>query len=198
MERLSTDHLRECMEPTMEKTSYRLNYIYPLLQKTDKELHDLMESATVGTMFALPWFLTWFGHSLNQYRDVVRLYDYFLASPSLMPLYVATSLVIERREDVFDAGYDMALIHCTLSQIPDNLNFEVILKRAWDMYQKYPPEKIEKQVKARVQREYVYSNLWYFLHKIAGFVKFFFGFRFIFCFFKLHRHATYSTKKKYY
>ncbi|KAJ3653591.1 hypothetical protein Zmor_012833 [Zophobas morio] len=30
MERLSTDHLRECMEPTMEKTSYHLTYICPL------------------------------------------------------------------------------------------------------------------------------------------------------------------------
>lgn len=43
MERLSTDHLRECMEITMEKTSYRLNYIYPILKNVDKELYEFME-----------------------------------------------------------------------------------------------------------------------------------------------------------
>lgn len=43
MERLSTDHLRECMEPTMEKTSYRLTYIYPLLHKVDHELYEFMD-----------------------------------------------------------------------------------------------------------------------------------------------------------
>ena len=61
-------------------------------------------SADVGTMFALPWYLTWFGHSLNRYKDVVRLYDYFLATAPLMPLYVATSLVIYRRDEVFAQG----------------------------------------------------------------------------------------------
>ncbi|KAJ8958558.1 hypothetical protein NQ314_006397 [Rhamnusium bicolor] len=43
MEKLSTKHLRECMEPTMEKTSYRLNYIYALLSKVDSELHNFMD-----------------------------------------------------------------------------------------------------------------------------------------------------------
>ncbi|KAJ8918246.1 hypothetical protein NQ315_014116 [Exocentrus adspersus] len=153
MEKLSTNHLRECMEPTMEKTSYRLNYIYALLYKVDTELHNFVDSASVGTMFALPWYLTWFGHSLNQYKDVVRLYDYFLATPPLMPLYVATSLVVQRRQEVFAEGCDMASIHCLLSQIPDDLDFEEILTRAGTFYKKYPPEKLEYLVTKRVQKE---------------------------------------------
>ncbi|XP_074040150.1 TBC1 domain family member 20 isoform X2 [Leptinotarsa decemlineata] len=153
MEKLSTDNLRECMEPTMEKTSYRLNYIYALLSKVDPDLHSFMDRASVGTMFALPWYLTWFGHSLNQYKDVVRLYDFFLASPADMPLYVATSLVIQRRKEVFAEGCDMASIHCLLSQIPDNLDFEEILTRASSFYKKYPPDKLEHLVKKRVQKE---------------------------------------------
>ncbi|CAH1368485.1 unnamed protein product [Tenebrio molitor] len=153
MERLSTDHLRECMEPTMEKTSYRLTYIYPLLSKVDPQLYEFMERAMVGTMFALPWYLTWFGHSLNQYKDVVRLYDFFLATPPLMPLYVAASLVVERREQVFEEGCDMASIHCLLSQIPDNLDFEAILQRALIYYKNHPPNKLEGEVKKRVKKE---------------------------------------------
>ncbi|KAK9686754.1 Rab-GTPase-TBC domain [Popillia japonica] len=153
MEVLSTEHLRECMEPTMEKTSYRLNYIYAIIQKVDKPLHDHMDNAGVGTMFALPWYLTWFGHSLNQYRDVVRLYDFFLASPPLMPLYVAAALVVYRRREVLDEPCEMASIHCLLSQIPDNLDFERILVSASEYYEKYPPERMEKEVTKRIQRE---------------------------------------------
>ncbi|XP_057671050.1 TBC1 domain family member 20 isoform X1 [Diorhabda carinulata] len=153
MEKLSTTHLRECMEPTMEKTSYRLNYIYALLSKVDIDLCNFLDSASVGTMFALPWYLTWFGHSLNQYKDVVRLYDFFLASPQDMSLYVATSLVISRRQEVFTEGCDMASVHCLLSQIPDNLNFEIILEKASEYYRKFPPEKLEQIVKKRVQKE---------------------------------------------
>ncbi|XP_022914125.1 TBC1 domain family member 20 isoform X3 [Onthophagus taurus] len=153
MEVLSTEHLRECMEPTMEKTSYRLNYIYAMIQNADKQLHDYMDRAGVGTMFALPWFLTWFGHSLNQYKDVVRLYDFFLASPPLMPLYVAAALVIYRRKEILYEPCDMASIHCLLSQIPDNLDFEQILISAAKYYKSYPPERLEKDVKKRIQRE---------------------------------------------
>lgn len=153
MEKLSTENLRECMEPTMEKTDYRLNYIYALLSNVDRDLHNFIDSAGVGTMFALPWYLTWFGHSLNQYKDVVRLYDFFLATPELMPLYVATSLVISRRSEIFAEGCDMASIHCLLSQIPDNLDFEPILIEAQKHYKNYPPDKLEKLVKKRVDRE---------------------------------------------
>lgn len=134
----------------------------------------------VGTMFALPWFLTWFGHSLNQYRDVVRLYDYFLANPPLMPLYVAASVVMERRQEVFEVGCDMASIHCLLSQIPDDLDFEEILKRASHLYNKYPPHKMEKQAKARKQQEYVYFGFLFILRKLVDFLSTAFGFKLIF------------------
>lgn len=43
MEKLSTNHLRECMAPTMETTSYRLNYMYALLYKVDNDLHNFMD-----------------------------------------------------------------------------------------------------------------------------------------------------------
>ena len=126
-------------------------------------------------MFALPWYLTWFGHSLNQYKDVVRLYDFFLASPPLMPLYVAASLVVERREEVFEQGCDMASIHCLLSQIPDNLDFEGILQRALGYYKSHPPQKLESEVKKRVKKEYVYLT---FFKKLFSLLRSLFTLRF--------------------
>lgn len=45
--------------------------------------------AEVGTVFALSWLITWFGHVLSDFRHVVRLYDFFLACHPLMPIYFA-------------------------------------------------------------------------------------------------------------
>lgn len=146
-------------------------------------------SAGVGTMFALPWYLTWFGHSLNQYRDVVRLYDFFLASPQLMPLYVAAALVVYRRREVLNEPCEMASIHCLLSQIPDNLDFEEILISAARYYQKHPPDKMEKDVKKRIQNEYVKYNTIFF--KLFRCIKYLLSFAYIGRFFRVR------TRKKY-
>lgn len=83
---------------------------------------DFLSRSSVGTLFALPWYLTWFGHSLNSYRDVVRLYDYFLASPFLMPLYATVAIVLHRDNEIFKEDCDMASIHCLLSQVHTNGN----------------------------------------------------------------------------
>lgn len=153
MEKLSTEHLKDCMEPTMDKTSRLLNYIYPLICRVHPELYEYMERSGVGTMFCLPWFLTWYGHSLNQYRDVVRLYDYFLASPPLMPLYLAAALVVHRCDEIFNVDCDMASIHSLLSQIPDDLPFESLLKQATRLHEDYPPASLEAEVQERFTRE---------------------------------------------
>lgn len=49
----------------------------------------LIFRAEVGTVFALSWLITWFGHVLSDFRHVVRLYDFFLACHPLMPIYFA-------------------------------------------------------------------------------------------------------------
>lgn len=128
-------------------------------------------------MFALPWYLTWFGHSLNQYKDVVRLYDFFLSTPPMMPLYVAASLVVERRDVVFEQGCDMAMIHCMLSKIPDDLDFEKILQRALIYYKNHPPKKLESDVKKRVKKEYVF-DAYSFLRKMCSLLRSLFTLRF--------------------
>ena len=60
--------------------------------------------AELGTIFALPWLITWFGHVLPQYSDVVRLYDFFLAGPPLMPVYLATAIVLYREQEILSTG----------------------------------------------------------------------------------------------
>jgi len=152
MQRLSISHLKEFMAPTMDKTTYLLHYMYPLIQKRSPEVHDFLEQCEVGTIFALPWMITWFGHVLPDYEDVVRLYDFFLSKPPLTPVYFAAALVLHRGAEVTRCEPDMAMVHHLLSKIPDELPFEALLKETQRLYLEFPPSTLEKDVKERYRR----------------------------------------------
>ena len=62
----------------------------------------------------MPWLITWFGHVLPDYEDVVRLYDFFLAQPPLMPVYLAAALVLHREQEVLLCECDMAMVRRTI------------------------------------------------------------------------------------
>lgn len=50
---------------------------------------SLVYRAEVGTIFALSWLITWYGYVLSDFRHVLRLDDFFLASHPLMAVYFA-------------------------------------------------------------------------------------------------------------
>ncbi|XP_045760882.1 TBC1 domain family member 20 [Maniola jurtina] len=141
------------MQATLQPTQHLLNYMFPVIRRADDRLADCLDKAGVGTMFALPWYLTWFGHSLNRYSDVVRLYDYFLCAPPLFPVYVTAAIVLHRAPDVFQCDCDMAMMHCLLSRLPDDLPFEDILVTAKKLYEENDPTDLEAEVKALEKRE---------------------------------------------
>ncbi|KAI5704921.1 hypothetical protein M8J75_010063 [Diaphorina citri] len=151
LEVLSNDHLSENMRDTMDETSYVLNYMFPLVNKRSSDLCEFLERSCVGTMFCLPWYLTWFSHNLNRYSDVVRLYDYFLASPKLLPIYLISVIVLHREEDILQTSCEMPSVHCLLSQLPEDLPFERLLEEATELYREYPPDQIKQEVDERAK-----------------------------------------------
>lgn len=77
----------------------------------------------IGTIFALPWLISWFSHSLDLHSKVVRLFDFFLASPKEIILYVIAQLIIARRDEVLSTECDMACVHMVLSKVLNKLHF---------------------------------------------------------------------------
>ncbi|ALC39166.1 CG17883 [Drosophila busckii] len=153
MEQLSTTHFSECMEETMEATQRRLMFMWPVVQFEKPELFEFLQRSSVGTLFALPWYLTWFGHSLNSYKDLVRLYDYFLASPMYTAIFVTAAILLYRADEIVKEDCDMASVHCLLSKLPDDLPFEDILKTSSKLYDKYSLTVIEKKVEELIRLE---------------------------------------------
>ncbi|XP_030068740.1 TBC1 domain family member 20 isoform X2 [Microcaecilia unicolor] len=145
VEKLSTHHLRDFMDPTMDSTKHILNYLMPIIDQVNPELHDFLQRAEVGTIFALSWLITWFGHVLSDFRHVVRLYDFFLACHPLMPIYFAAVIVLYREQEVLDCECDMASVHHLLSQIPQDLPYESLISQAGDLFVQFPPSELARE-----------------------------------------------------
>ncbi|KAK6479530.1 TBC1 domain family member 20-like [Huso huso] len=145
VEKLSTHHLRDFMDPTMDNTKHILNYLMPIIERVNPEVHDFMQRAEVGTIFALSWLITWFGHVLSDFRHVVRLYDFFLACHPLMPIYFAAVIVLYREPEVLECECDMASVHHLLSQIPQDLPYETLISRAGDLFVQFPPSELARE-----------------------------------------------------
>ncbi|XP_060798586.1 TBC1 domain family member 20 [Neoarius graeffei] len=142
VEKLSNHHLRDFMDPTMDSTKHILNYLMPILEQVDPELHDFMLRSEVGTIFALSWLITWYGHVLSDFRHVLRLYDFFLASHPLTAVYFAAVIVLYREREVKSTECDMASVHHLLSQIPQDLPYEQLISHTHSLFTRYPPTQL--------------------------------------------------------
>ncbi|KAM6972974.1 TBC1 domain family member 20 [Aplochiton taeniatus] len=137
VEKLSNHHLRDFMDPTMDSTKHILNYLMPILEQAHPQLHGFMLRAEVGTIFALSWLITWY--SLSELRLILRLYDFFLASHPLMPIYYAAAIVLHREEEVLREECDMAMVHHLLSCLPKDLPYQQLIGQAQKLISQYPP-----------------------------------------------------------
>lgn len=88
----------------------------------------------MGTICFLPWVITWFGHVIDSYETVVRLFDIFIGSHEFTPIYMSAAIVLYRAEDIFQTPCDMPLIHQMLSHVSDeklifqfNHNFQSVI-----------------------------------------------------------------------
>ncbi|KAM3928132.1 TBC1 domain family member 20-like [Leptodactylus fuscus] len=145
LQTLSTHHLRDFMDPTMERTRSVLSYLMPLIQSERPALHDFLLRSEVGCIFALSWLITWYGHVLSDFHQVLRLYDFFLASHPLTPVYCAAQMVLMRESEVLQCDCDMPSVHQLLTKIPLDFPYETLISRTRSLLQGHPPSELERQ-----------------------------------------------------
>ncbi|XP_015610596.1 TBC1 domain family member 20 [Cephus cinctus] len=148
LERISLKFLERFMEKTMEKVNQELFYIFALLERIHPTLLEHLENVELFPHFALAEYTTWYAHKYAENRKLLhRLFDYFLGSPPLMPLYLSTVIVAYRATEIFDTTPDMGHTHKVLCTLPEDLPFEQLLVDATNLYRQYPPESISNDVR---------------------------------------------------
>ncbi|CAD6195567.1 unnamed protein product [Caenorhabditis auriculariae] len=130
------NYLLKSLEGSVVK---ELDLMYVILSRVEPQLEKMMRSVELGSIFALSWPLTWFSHSLQHYQQIVRFFDCFLAAPRLLPVYVASTIVVFRKSSIFSCEREMPFIHRLLSEMPHELPVDAILKDAVYLAKLMPP-----------------------------------------------------------
>lgn len=68
-------------------------------------------------------------------------------------------IVLYREEEVLECECDMAMVHHLLSQIPQDLPYEMLISRAGDLFVQFPPSELARETAAH--DEYFTLNLSY-------------------------------------
>ncbi len=73
------------MEPVLEQ----LSLLHAVLRECDNPLYRMLSATDLPPIYVLPWLITWFAHTGMDLHHMSRIFDLFLASHPLMPLYAS-------------------------------------------------------------------------------------------------------------
>ena len=82
-----------CGRPSLDAVIELLALLPPILADADPRLAAHVAASGVPPFFALSLFITWFAHNLPCLGEAARLFDLFIASHPLMPLYAAVAVL---------------------------------------------------------------------------------------------------------
>ncbi|GAM22810.1 hypothetical protein SAMD00019534_059850 [Acytostelium subglobosum LB1] len=156
LERLSLNHIGDSMRPSFSEVSKILNLLFPLLSFVDKQTHQFIVNSEVQPMFAISWLITWFAHNFEELEPTARLFDFFLASHPLIPLYF--SLITYLKKDLLklECAYDT--VHHYFSNLPDDLPLDLLIQQTQKLYDKIPPKKLQERADIQLSIESPMTN----------------------------------------
>jgi hypothetical protein len=145
MERLCMFHIRDACARNLDEIQSILWLLFPLLRLLDADVYRFVRQAhSMGSLtmpiFALPWVLTLYSHSLDQLATIARLLDFFVVSHPLMPLYFAAQLICHLKSDLLALECEFPTVMKFLGALPeDRLPFDELIMAAHRLFIKHPP-----------------------------------------------------------
>ncbi|KAI3436556.1 hypothetical protein D9Q98_005972 [Chlorella vulgaris] len=157
---LAEGHLRDCTRPDLAAATETLRLLYPILEQCDPELYrylmSLHEPALEVPYFALSWYMTWFAHDVPSQHQIARLFDLFLASHPLMPLYLAAVAIKGNRRDILACGDDGLAVYSVLKKMrflqPGQPDADELAREAAALYQAIPPRWLARRCMIHLQQ----------------------------------------------
>lgn len=150
-ENLAKRHMRDLVRDNMNVYQFILKLLFPLLSLIDNELYNkLVIESKVSSIFALSWLLTWFAHNIETFNDITRLYDFFLSTHPLMPLYFTCSILMDEnyvRSKLLNINnLDQGKLHEFFQKYDWNdINFDLLIIKSDKIFNKYPPHDLYRE-----------------------------------------------------
>ncbi|KAK6346857.1 hypothetical protein TWF696_006962 [Orbilia brochopaga] len=138
VEYMSLLRIRDFMLPALGPALWHLKLLHPILYAADPKL--CLHLSTTQPFFALAATLTLYAHDIQAYGDISRLFDAFLAESPVFPVYFFATIVMSRREELFDIpDTEPEMLHSILCKLPKPLDLEGLISKAVDLQASHPP-----------------------------------------------------------
>ncbi|OAD79685.1 hypothetical protein PHYBLDRAFT_179197 [Phycomyces blakesleeanus NRRL 1555(-)] len=146
------------MLDSFDPVSKQLRLMSSIIEYEDPELTSFLERSNIMPYYALSWILTWYSHDFEDFSKITRLFDLFVASSPLMPVYVASAITLLRRSTILRAEPDLA--HSIISHIPHDINIDTVIQKAVSLEERYSALELQKRSGIWLHDESV-VNTWY-------------------------------------
>lgn len=96
IKKLAQFHFRDYCAPTFMNTQAAIRIIFmPLLKEMDPLFHQTLLDKGIydPCSFVLPWVICWYANDIFEYDVICRLFDVFMASHALLPIYIAVAFI---------------------------------------------------------------------------------------------------------
>lgn len=136
--RLSLLRIRDFMLSSLEPAIAQLELLRPILRAADPLLYDHLPKSQPS--FALADTITMFAHHIQDYKNITRLFDFFLARHAIMPIYLFAAVVLSKRDELLEIDKeDEDILYVVLSKLPQPFDLEFHIARTVELYEKLPP-----------------------------------------------------------
>jgi hypothetical protein len=143
--RVSLFRIRDYMLPSLSPAVKHLHLIPALLEMADPKLRRHL--AGTEPFFALAATLTLYAHDIQEYGQIVRLYDFLLAHEPTVSIYLFGAIILSRKRELMEIPIDEPeMIHFTLSKLPQPLDLETHISHALELFEQYAPETLPFRV----------------------------------------------------
>ncbi|KAI8339862.1 rab-GTPase-TBC domain-containing protein [Chlamydoabsidia padenii] len=134
---------RDAMLDSFDPISKQLRLMMSMIEYEDPELMAMMNRNNIMPFYALSWVLTWFSHDLIDYNLITRLFDLFISSSIMMPLYLSSAITLIRRNELL--GTDPEYLHSRMTHIPQDIDIERSIDLAIQLERKYSSLYLQKR-----------------------------------------------------
>jgi len=136
--RLSLLRIRDFMLSSIAPAMAQLELLRPLLRAADPRLYAHLPRYQPS--FALADTITMFAHNIQDYRQITRLFDFFLACHAAMPIYLFAAVVLSKRNELLALDQDdQDMLFFKLGKMPDPFDVEFHIARALELFERLPP-----------------------------------------------------------
>jgi hypothetical protein len=147
--RLSLLRIRDFMLSTLDPALAQLKLLRPIFRAADPELYDHLPKSQPS--FALAGTITMFAHNIQDYKDITRLFDFFLARDAVMPIYLFAAVVLSRREELLEIDKeDEDILYVMLGKLPQPFDVEFHIARTLELYERLPPASLRSREWRRI------------------------------------------------